>query len=83
MAEHYQANLQNLIQRKKVFGLDFQTHVARSVIQAICYLHSHNIVHRNLHSKNVLISPEGQVKLSAYGLYYMTKSGTLVSFPIG
>lgn len=83
MAEHYSTSLQTLISTKKIFGLDLQIHIARSIIEALQYLHSKSVVHRNFHSKNILISSEGRVKLSAYGLYNMTQSSTLVSFPIG
>ena len=83
VTEHYSMSLQGLIQNKKIFGLDLQTHISKSMLEALVYLHGQNIIHRNFHSKNVLISPEGKVKLSAYGMYYMTRSGTLVSFPIG
>lgn len=83
VAEHYSTSLQTLILKKKIFGLDLQIHLARSIIEALQYLHSKNVVHRNFHSKNILISSEGRVKLSAYGMYYMTQSSTLVSFPIG
>lgn len=83
VSEHYSTSLQCLIQKKKIFGRDLQTHITKSVVEALQYLHSQNIVHRNLHSKNILVTPEGVVKLSAYGMYYMTRYGTLVSFPIG
>lgn len=53
------------------------------MLNSLKYLHSHDIVHRNLHAKNIQISSEGTVKLSAYGLYYMTSFGSLISFPIG
>ncbi|EFX79257.1 hypothetical protein DAPPUDRAFT_128574 [Daphnia pulex] len=83
VAEHYSTSLQTLILKKKIFGLDLQIHISRSIIEALRYLHSKNVVHQNFHSKNILISSEGGVKLSAYGIYYMTQSSTLVSFPIG
>ncbi len=83
VSEHYPTSLQTLILKKKIFGLDLQIHLAKSIIEALQYLHSQNVVHRNLHSKNVLISSDGRVKLSAYGMYYMTQSSTFVSFPIG
>ncbi|XP_046442794.1 TBC domain-containing protein kinase-like protein [Daphnia pulex] len=83
VAEHYSTSLQTLILKKKIFGLDLQIHITRSIIEALRYLHSKNVVHQNFHSKNILISSEGRVKLSAYGIYYMTQSSTLVSFPIG
>jgi serine/threonine protein kinase len=83
VAEHYSISLQTLILKKKIFGLDLQIHITRSIVEALRYLHSKNVVHQNFHSKNILISSEGRVKLSAYGIYYMTQSSTLVSFPIG
>ena len=83
VAEYYPTSLHGLIEQKKLFGLDLICHISRSVLAALDYLHSNNIVHRNLHLRNVLLSPDGCVKLSAYGMYFMTRSGTLVSFPIG
>ena len=83
VTEHYSTSLRDLIKNKKVFGLDLQIHIAKSILEAVAYLHSRNVIHRNFHSKNVFVSPEGKIKLSAYGMYYMTRSGSLVSFPIG
>lgn len=83
VTEHYPTTLQSLIQQKKVIDLDLQIHIAKSMLNAMAYLHSHDIVHRNLHSKNIQISSEGTVKLSAYGMYFMTNYGSLTTFPIG
>ena len=83
VAEQYGTSLQSLVQQKKTFGLDLLRHVARCVFEALAHLHSRGVVHRNLHLKNVLVTPDGCVKLSCYGMYFMTKCGTLVSFPIG
>ncbi|ORZ08841.1 rab-GTPase-TBC domain-domain-containing protein [Lobosporangium transversale] len=56
---------------------------AAQIIDALIYLNSHGIVHRALTISNILLTEDDFVKLSNYGLYYMTKGGTLVQFSIG
>lgn len=45
---------------------------ASQIIAALEYLHSHNIVHRDLKPDNMLISAEGYLKLTDFGLSRIT-----------
>lgn len=62
-----------------------------TLILRICYqisaalkvLNDHKIVAHNLEPKNILLGENDNVKLFNYGLFYMTKSGEHVPFPIG
>ncbi|XP_013107196.1 TBC domain-containing protein kinase-like protein [Stomoxys calcitrans] len=53
------------------------------IAAALKELNEHNIVAHNLEPKNILLDAYDNVKLFNYGLYYMTKSGEHVPFPIG
>lgn len=57
--------------------------LAFEVLDGLSYLHSQDIIHRCLSPSCILLDSEGHVKLSNYGLYFMTEGGTSVSFPIG
>ncbi|KAF9114141.1 hypothetical protein BGX27_011569 [Mortierella sp. AM989] len=56
---------------------------AAQILDGLVYLNTHGIVHRALALSNVLLTEDGVVKLSNYGLYNMTKGGSLVQFSIG
>ncbi|KAI9497994.1 rab-GTPase-TBC domain-containing protein [Zychaea mexicana] len=50
---------------------------------ALSYLEQNNVVHAALSPQNVLLDEQDRIKLSGYGLYYMTGHGVDVDFPIG
>nr|XP_015916807.2 TBC domain-containing protein kinase-like protein isoform X1 [Parasteatoda tepidariorum] len=83
VSEHYQNGLHN---KKKKFSVDSCKDIALlsfEILDGLSYLHSQGMVHRYLSPNNIRFDCEGHVKLSNYGLYYMTENGSTVSFPIG
>ncbi|KAF9902414.1 hypothetical protein EC991_004961 [Linnemannia zychae] len=56
---------------------------AAQILDGLVYLNTHGVVHRTLTLSNILLNENGTVKLYNYGLYNMTKGGSLVQFSIG
>ncbi|KAL2914635.1 hypothetical protein HK105_205773 [Polyrhizophydium stewartii] len=56
---------------------------ALGIVEALAYLHEHGVVHRNLRPKNVLVDQADRIRLSDFGLYYLTGCGQDVAFPVG
>jgi serine/threonine protein kinase len=52
---------------------------AAEIVMALDYLAQHNIVHRNLHLDNILVTDSDHIKLADYGMYYISNSGREVS----
>ncbi|RIB30424.1 hypothetical protein C2G38_2152735 [Gigaspora rosea] len=42
-------------------------HISKEIVHGLLFLHNHNIIHRDLHSKNILIH-QGQPKIADFGL---------------
>lgn len=42
--------------------------IFQAVAEAVAYIHSHNIVHRDIKSNNIKIGPAGEVKLLDFGI---------------
>lgn len=53
------------------------------IADSLDYLNNYGIVNHNLEPINILIDSEKNVKLTNYGLHYMTNGGQYIPFPIG
>ncbi|KAI7847652.1 kinase-like domain-containing protein [Circinella umbellata] len=64
-------------------SVDLIQRYAFEIFCALAYLKQNNVIHAALSPDNVLLDENDRIKLSGYGLYYMTGHGVDVDFPIG
>jgi eukaryotic-like serine/threonine-protein kinase len=67
--EHVEGTLlAALIPAEKGFAAETALHYAMQIADAVAHAHGRNIVHRDLKSSNIMITPDGRVKLLDFGL---------------
>jgi serine/threonine-protein kinase len=60
--------LSERLRREKRFPIETALALARQIVDALVYLHEHNVVHRDLKPANIMIQPDGNVKLIDFGI---------------
>lgn len=55
-------------------------YIIRELINALSYLHMNHIVHRDVKACNVLLTEDGQVKLTDFGFARLANVKPIVSF---
>ncbi|ENN79317.1 hypothetical protein YQE_04226, partial [Dendroctonus ponderosae] len=73
--------LAELIEKRR-FEPEEIVQIAYQILEGLKVLHGRKIVHRTLSNDNILLQSSGDVKLFNYGLFHMSKFGSLVSFPV-
>lgn len=60
--------LRSLLERFGRLGTDTARHVARGVAAALDHAHAKGIIHRDVKPENILLTPDGQVKVVDFGI---------------
>lgn len=66
--EYLKHDLQGLIDKKINFELPHLKCLMAQILHGLIYLHSQNVIHRDIKGANILISSNGQAKLADFGL---------------
>ena len=61
-------NLQQWVECKEALPEEWIAQIAFQVLGALVYLHEHHIIHRDVKPSNILISKNGNIKLSDFGI---------------
>ncbi len=61
-------NLKELIRREAPFSVRRALTIAAQICEALQHAHQHNIIHRDIKPHNILITPEGRVKVTDFGI---------------
>jgi serine/threonine protein kinase len=67
--EYCPIDLSTVIARRRVsISLEEIRFISKEILQALYHCHSHGIIHRDVTTKNILISTKGRIKLCDFGL---------------
>ncbi|MBL8112600.1 MAG: protein kinase [Acidobacteria bacterium] len=67
-------NLKQLLQEKTPYPFERVAEIIGQVAEALDYAHRKGIVHRDVKPANIIITPEGQVKITDFGIAKIEKS---------
>ncbi|RMF56789.1 MAG: serine/threonine protein kinase [Calditrichaeota bacterium] len=80
-------SLKELLAHTSPLPVDIAVSISLQLLEAMAFVHQHNILHRDIKPGNILINSYGTVKLTDFGLAQIgeepqvTKQGTLIGTP--
>lgn len=78
--DYFEHDLLGLLKHKVKLGLGQVRSVFRQLVCGLAHLHSHDILHRDLKSANVLVNDEGKIALADLGLSAKKPNGIQGAF---
>lgn len=70
-------SLKELIRRERVLSVDRAVDIVRQVAAALSHAHKNNLIHRDIKPHNILITEEGRVKVTDFGIARAASTATL------
>ncbi|CAI9758332.1 unnamed protein product [Fraxinus pennsylvanica] len=74
-------SIHKLLQEYGAFGEPVIQNYTRQILSGLAYLHGRNTVHRDIKGANILVDPNGEIKLADFGMAKHIKScSSMLSF---
>eukprot|EP01132_Coremiostelium_polycephalum_P004970 gene4970-6191_t len=87
ISEDYENSLSKEIEKQLInktpITSDRIGEIAYQILKGLVYLHQNKLTHRNLSIENIKLDTNNEIKLTGYGLFYLSSEGETVQFPIG
>src|ERR1700675_3468446 len=61
------SNIEKIMKEKRI-SLQDSVHYASQVLSALGYAHAHGVVHRDIKPPNIMLTPDGAIKLMDFGI---------------
>lgn len=61
-------NLKDVIKRNAPMSVEQALDITRQICEALHHAHQRNIIHRDIKPHNILVTPEGQIKVTDFGI---------------
>lgn len=71
--------LSELIKHEKMVSAEKTVHISKQIASALNHAHKNHIIHRDIKPHNILITKEGRVKVTDFGIAKAVTSSTIVS----
>lgn len=73
------STLSELIEQKKKIPVKQAVNIAKQIASALNHAHKNHIIHRDIKPHNILLTKEGRVKVTDFGIAKAVTSSTIVS----
>ncbi|KAL8133005.1 mitogen-activated protein kinase kinase kinase 3-like isoform X2 [Apium graveolens] len=74
-------SIHKLLQEYGAFGEPVIQNYTRQILSGLAYLHGRNTVHRDIKGANILVDPNGEIKLADFGMAkHITNCSSMLSF---
>ncbi|HHY36743.1 MAG TPA: Stk1 family PASTA domain-containing Ser/Thr kinase [Firmicutes bacterium] len=72
-------NLKDYLRLRGPLPDEEAVYLGREIARALAHAHDHGIIHRDIKPHNILVTPEGRIKVTDFGIARAISSGTLTA----
>ncbi|HEX3043768.1 MAG TPA: Stk1 family PASTA domain-containing Ser/Thr kinase [Bacillota bacterium] len=69
--------LKSIIAREAPLGVERALEITRQILEGLNHAHQRNIIHRDIKPHNILVTPEGRIKVTDFGIARALSAGSL------